>query len=146
VLGTPYYGLWPLASLMAGVSVDSTEAVAERIVQAPLPDEERRELVGQLVLLAGLRLRPQVVTDVLRRNPMLDDLLKDNSVADILRQEGALSARRQMAQEVLEGRFGPLSEDMLAALRAADEETLRTLAVHLATDTLEQMRARLGLG
>jgi hypothetical protein len=141
VLGTPHYALWPLASLMAQVTAESTLAVAERIVQAPLPDEERRELTGLLLVLAGIRLSPMAVLDVLRRNRMIDDLLKDDSVAQILIEEG----ERRMAQVALEGRFGTVSEDLLTALRTADEATLRALVSHVATDSLEQVRARLGL-
>jgi hypothetical protein len=142
VLATPHYGLWPLASLMAGVSVGSTEAVAQRLIGAPLPEEERRELAGQLLLLAANRLPTASILEALRRNPMLDDLLEDNSVAQYLREQG----ERRMARVALEGRFGPLGADVVAALETADPDTLRTLVAHVTTDTLEQMRARLGLG
>jgi hypothetical protein len=145
--------LWPLASLMAQVTSDSTLAVAERIVQAPLLVAERRELTGLLLVLAGLRLPPMAIMGALRRNPMLEDLLKDNSVAQILIERGIEQGiergieegERRMAQVSLEGRFGPLSDDMRAALRTADEAILHDLAAHIASDTLEQVRARLGL-
>lgn len=157
VLDTPHYVLWPLASLMAQVTSDSTLAVAERIVQAPLLVAERRELTGLLLVLAGLRLPPMAIMGALRRNPMLEDLLKDNSVAQILIErgieqgiergieQGIEEGERRMAQVSLEGRFGPLSDDMRAALRTADEAILHDLAAHIASDTLEQVRARLGL-
>ncbi len=52
----------------------------------------------------------------------------------------------QLAQGILEARFGPLTPDMLAALKAADESTLRSLGIRAGTDTLEQIRAFLKLG
>lgn len=149
VLDTLHYALWPLASLMAGVTAESTRTVAERIVQAPLPEEERRELTGLLVILAGIRLSPTAILDMLRGNPMIDDLLKDNSVAQILIEEGEQRGERraaeEMAQVALEGRFGPLTEDVLAALHRADDAILRALVAHVTADSLEQVKARLGL-
>ncbi len=50
-----------------------------------------------------------------------------------------------MARIALEGRFGPLSEDVLAALSQASEDMLQDVFAHAATDSLEQMRTRLGL-
>ena len=89
---------------------------------------------------------------------MLNDLLRESSVAEIFIEEGRAKGReegrakgreegeRRTAQTALEGRFGPLPEDVLAALAQADEATLLALVAHIATDSLEQARARLGLG
>jgi hypothetical protein len=153
VLSTPQYPLWPLAGLMAGVTAGSTLTLAERLVGAPLPEEERRDLTGLLLALAGTRLAPADLLEALRRNPVLEELLKDNGVVQDLVAEGerrglAEGERRgeqEMVRVMLQGRFGPLSDDVLAALRAADAATLRALAAHVATDTIDQMRARLGL-
>jgi hypothetical protein len=46
---------------------------------------------------------------------------------------------------MLEARCGTLSADVLAALTAADEGTLDSIAKHAATGTLEDMIVRLGL-
>jgi hypothetical protein len=54
-------------------------------------------------------------------------------------REGA----REAARIVLESRFGPLDPAFVAALDAADTATLRALMPYLATETLEQLRARL---
>jgi len=72
---------------------------------------------------------------------MLGDLWKESSLAGALREE----AMGQMLQVVLESRFGPLSDDIVAALRTTDEATLRAIGEHIMTDSLEQVRARLGL-
>ena len=158
VLGTEHYALWPLASLMANVTAESTRAVAERIAALPIPTEERRELTGLLAVLAGMRLENRVVLEALRRSDMLRDLLRESSVAEALREEGKAEGEakgkaegmrqmaQQMAQVALEGRFGPLAADVLAALRTADEAALQEVVAHVAGDSLEQMRARLGLG
>ena len=50
-----------------------------------------------------------------------------------------------MALIALEGRFGPLSGDLRAAINAADEATLQEIVARIATETLDQVRARLGL-
>lgn len=63
VLGTNYYTLWPLAALMADVTVESTVALAQRIAQTPLPRHERSELTGLLTLLAGMRLPRQAILE-----------------------------------------------------------------------------------
>jgi hypothetical protein len=57
-----------------------------------------------------------------------------------------LEDERQMAQIALEARFGPLGEEVLAALGRADEATLRALVAQIATLTVEQVREWLGLG
>ncbi len=61
------------------------------------------------------------------------------------RTQGRGEGMRQLAQIALEGRFGTVDEDVQAALGTADETTLRLLVAHLSTDTIEYVRARLGL-
>lgn len=157
VLETEEAGVWPLAALMAGAPLATLEAVAERIARAPLPEAERGELTGLLAVLAGLRLPRPVVQEVMRRNPMLRNLLNESSVAELLREEAGAEGRtkgraegkeegqRELVLAILESRFGPLEPEELAALRVAKEPTLRGLAIHSATDSREQARLRLGL-
>ena len=45
----------------------------------------------------------------------------------------------------LQGRFGPLPEDLVAAIAAVDAVTHQEIVAHSATETLEQVRARLAL-
>jgi predicted transposase YdaD len=157
VLNTGYYDLWPLASLMAGVTVESTLAVAERLIAAPLPQPERSELTGLLAVLASMRLPLEAILNTLRREQMIEEIMRESGWAQLWREEGRQEGReegreegerqmaREMAQLALEGRFGALSEDVLVALRSADEATLRDLVAHVASDTLEQACARLRL-
>jgi len=149
--------VWPLAMLMAGATAETLATVAERIAGAALPRNEREELTGLLVVLAGLRLTRPVVEQVLGRSPMIRDLLSESSIVELWREEGEAKGKaegeargeakgqRAMAQAVLESRFGPLDAAEAAALQAADEPALRALAAHLATASREQIRARLGV-
>lgn len=161
VLGSTSYELWPLASLMAGASVENMAAVAGQLAASPLPRQERSDLVTLLVGLASIRLPGAALVAALRRNAMIDealsDLLRDSTVMAASFEEGKAEGNaegkaegkaeeaRRMAQGALEGRFGALSEELLAALGVADEPTLEAVAAHVATDTLEQMRGRFGL-
>ena len=84
---------------------------------------------------------------------MGEEILKESTYVQALieKWEPVILARkeaegmRKMTQIALEGRFGTLSGDLLAALEAASPETLEDIAAHISTDTLEQIRARLGL-
>lgn len=153
VLGTTYYNLWPLAGLMAGASVESVLATAERIAEAPLQRHQRSELTGLLALLAGMRLPKQAILNAIERDSMIHDIWKESSFAeaayeifhDELVAKGKTEGERELARVALEGRFGTLSEDMLAAIATADQETCRDIVAHLTTDTREEARARLGL-
>jgi predicted transposase YdaD len=145
--------LWPLATLMKGATVGTTMVVAERLAHAPLPRAERSELTGLLAALAGLRLPPDIVTQALRRNPMIREILDESSVAALWREEGREAGREEGREEgqretlrlVLESRFGSLDAAVLKKLQEADAPTLRSLVTHLATDRWEQVRERLGL-
>jgi hypothetical protein len=76
---------------------------------------------------------------------MIDELLRESGIIQAYIEQGRLEGERGLALVALEGRFGPLSEDVRAAVAAANETTLHEIAAHLAIETLEQMRARLGL-
>ena len=145
LLSLPQHELWPLAGLAADVTVDSTIAAAERIAQAALPLAERSELLGALALLAGLRIPRGAVLTALRRSLMLQDIIRESSFAQDLIEEGKVEGQRQMARLALQGRYGPLADELVAAVNAADDATLRALVEHLTTDTMSDVRARLGL-
>jgi hypothetical protein len=137
--------LWPLAGLAADVTVDSTIAVAERIAQAALPLAERSELLGALALLAGLQVPRSAVLTALRRSLMLQDIIRESTFAQDLIEEGQHEMAREMARLALQGRYGPLADELVAAVNAADDATLRALVEHLTTDAMSDVRARLGL-
>jgi hypothetical protein len=145
LLSLPQHELWPLAGLAADVTVDSTIAAAERIAQAALPLAERSELLGALALLAGLRVPRGAVLTALRRSLMLQDIIRESTFAQDLIEEGKVEGQRQMARLALQGRYGPLADELVAAVNAADDATLRALVEHLTTDAMSDVRARLGL-
>jgi hypothetical protein len=66
-------------------------------------------------------------------------------VAEKGKAEGKAEGMRIAIQRMLEGRFGPLSDDLLAALQAANLSRLGDIAKYAGIDTLEQVRERLGL-
>lgn len=77
------------------------------------------------------------------------DLLKDSPLYPLLVEDAKIEERIKTLREVaflgLQAHFGTLDESITQALNKADEETLKAIAVHAGTDTLEQIRSRLGL-
>ena len=145
VLSSPTPDLWPLAVVMGNPTVEEAVLIAERIAAAPVPEQERGELTALLVALADLRLAHGQFLEALRRHPVIDEIIRQSALAEEFIAEGERRGERRLAQAALEARFGPLSEDMVAALQKADEATLIQLVSQLATLTLEQARALLGL-
>ena len=83
---------------------------------------------------------------------MMDELLEASSTARAFweegRQEGQAEGRikglRDVARLALEHRFDALEANLLQAIGAADEPTL-TAIITQAEESLEQVKARLGL-
>jgi predicted transposase YdaD len=143
ILEQPYPVLWPLAGMMAGASAESVTAVGQQIAESEkVQTTLKEELIGYLGLLAGVQLSNEEVREALRRHPMVNDLWQHSSVAQALKEEGRIEEAREMAQIALEDHFGALSADVLAALKSADEATLKKLII---VKSLEDARARLGL-
>ena len=157
VLERPEPALWPLATVMAEATVETALAVAERLGRADLPAGELRDLTGRVAALAGLARPRQAVLAALRRDPMIRQILEESSVAqgwweeghERGRQEGREEGRQQEGRELahlaLEGRFGTREADEQAVRAHADTATLRAVVIHLASDSREQVRSRLGL-
>jgi predicted transposase YdaD len=59
--------------------------------------------------------------------------------------KGKLSGMRQAILRALEGRFGTVALDLVAAVQTADETTLDAAILHIATESLAELRARFGL-
>ncbi len=141
VLETPYVDLWPLARVMAEAAEVNVLAAARQIA-APVGAQERSDLIGLLTLLAGLRLPARAILEALRRDPMIEDLVRQSSIAEALIDEG-MHASVDLA---VEGRLGPLDEELRTAIERADQPTPRAVLTHIATESPEQLRARLGVG
>ncbi|MGH2516843.1 MAG: hypothetical protein ACRDHP_14410 [Ktedonobacterales bacterium] len=154
VLATADYALWPLSGLMAGTTVENTLDVAARIAEVPIPRSVQSELIDTLALLSSVNLPLDAILDAIRRHPSMEDIFLESSLGQYLiqqgreegREEGQRQMARGMAQVALEGRFGPLNADVLAAVNAADEAVLRDIVAHIGTDSMEQVRKRLGVG
>lgn len=153
VLHSAHDTLWPLAGIMGRASVDQLDKVAEHIIEAPLPRQRQGDLVSLLLDIAGLRLKRADVLEVIRRHPIMNDLINESSFTEVIeelrgpkwKEEGRLTGMREMAQGVLESRFVTVPADVLAALNTADEATLRALIPAISTESLEEVRTRLGL-
>ncbi len=135
----------PLIPLMKGAD-ESVMTEAMRRVKEEAPSEDVGSLALLLTHFITRRHRKDLALSIYRRFFMSNiDLLKDSPLYPILVEDAKAEERIRMLRLTLEGRFGKLGEDMVGALKAADEATLTALAVHAGTDTLEQIRKRLGL-
>jgi predicted transposase YdaD len=146
----PY--LWPLAAMMANMTPQRVLAVAEQIVAAVPPGEDRKELVGMLVVLAGVQFKDAEIATALRENPMIDDIWEESETAQAQRArghaEGLVEGRAELARVALEARFGELSQEVLAALIEAPDSTLTQLIAALVNRpnmAPTEVRQRLGL-
>ena len=97
------------------------------MLAAPVALEERRELTGLLLMLAGLRLPTGELLAAARRNPMIDELLRESGVAEEFIREGMERGR----QEGLErGRDEALRQSVRRALKAVHEAFLSGFKRH----------------
>jgi predicted transposase YdaD len=149
VLATNEYHLWPLAGLMGVVTAESTIAVAEQILAAPLPRYEQGELTGLLALLSSLRIDRETIVQALRRSRMIEDILKESSLYEVIleegmqkglekgvekgRSEGRLAATRQLARDAVAARFPGADVALLDRIdMVTDTAVLRCLILTLA--------------
>jgi hypothetical protein len=154
LLGTDIYDLYPLAGLLKDASLETLVETADRLAVAPLPPDTRDILTRSLVLLAGVRFPSDLISEVMRRKRVIQNLWEESSLGAALEQlaeergeaRGEAQATRTLARLALEGRFGQLANDVLAAIDSANVETLTAIVSHVGVDTLAQARARLGLG
>ena len=96
-----------------------------------------------------LEAEAQARRDIARRLFMSTEIIETSSVYQELvrrtREETAQQTLREAVLSVLGARFGNLPEDMVQALGGADADALCAFLPHAGTDTLEQLRTRLGL-
>ncbi len=148
-------GILPLVPLAKDASDADAEAAMLRLKQEA-PPEEAMSLGALLgIFLAHARddksLARQLFERVfmtntdtfIRQNPLLRDVWeKVTAEGEAL---GKAEGMRLAIQQVLEGRFSPLSQDIVDAINARDAAQLSEIAPHAGTDSLEELRARLGL-
>ncbi len=94
-------------------------------------------------------------TEIMQEFPLFRDMMAEAEARGEARgeakgkaegkAEGKVEGERDLLRRILERRFGPLSEDMQQAITATDPSVLPDLALAAGTESLEQVRARLGL-
>jgi hypothetical protein len=87
------------------------------------------------------------IDNFVRDNPILHDVWVQVMAGGEAKGRAGGEARgiRLAIQRMLEARFSPPSQEMLAALQAADLPRLEHIATYASTDMLDQVRLRLGL-
>lgn len=145
-------GLMPLAPFMQGTTAQVVDRAMQRVRQEA-PEEQGRSLAALLGTFSsrfhGVPFALELVerhfmsTDILQEFPLFRMLMEEAENKGIA--EGRAEGKRELIRQVLETRFGPLSQDVLAAINAAQVDLLPDLAIHAGTDSLEQLRAYLRL-
>jgi predicted transposase YdaD len=148
-------GLLPLVPLAKDATDADAEAAMLKLKQET-PSEEAKSLGALLaIFLAHTRddtsLARQLyerifmanVDNFIETNPLLHDVWERMIAKG--EAQGEARGMRLAIQKMLEGRLGPLSEDMLEALNRLDVAQLSEIAPHAGIDSLEELRARLGL-
>lgn len=131
-------------ALLKDASLASVDEAIETISQVPDP-VERANALNYLILFAMRKFGAAIIADHIRGNEMLDNYIAQSEWYQIILERGEQRGKQNMAQRALEGRFGTVDADILAALAQADESTLEAIVLHITTDTIEQVRERLGL-
>jgi hypothetical protein len=159
-------GLLPFVPFMQGANEQLSEQAMRRVKQEAPEDETKTLAFVLAVFIAQMYKSDELARAIVRRVFMSIDLFKDSPLYQSLMKEAVeeavkeavkeaveetatetrIQTSRELAQAALEGRFHTLSADILQALSAADEATLKAIITHVSSDTLEQVRSRLGLG
>lgn len=143
-------GLLPLVPFMQGADVATVQQAAQAVKGRAEP-----ELAGDLVSLLAVFMarfhgeeaaramvrRVFMSTEILDESPLYQSWIREAMAKG--KVEGKADGLREAARMVLEGRFGALPPELMAALNAADEPMLVALMTHVATGTIEQLYARL---
>ena len=148
------------APLLKDATIETVGQAAELLGQLP-DDAERGNALNYLVMFAIRRFSQQTVATYLKENMMLDQFVLESEWYNIILErgtkdglekgmaqgieQGIARGEQRLAQRALERRHGALAPDIIAALEHAEEATLEDLVVNGATDTIEQVRERLGL-
>jgi hypothetical protein len=150
-------GLLPLIAFTEeGKSLETVEAAANA-VQERAPAKDMAELELLLALFSARNLGTEPIMGLIRRLFMNREILEESPLYHWLMQKATEQGMAQgMAQGeerglreavliILRGRFGEPDADIVTAVDGASRETLSALLLNAATDTLAQVRGRLGL-
>jgi len=120
--------------------LDDTRAAVRRILArvSRLPKPQRANAMSQLLVLSGLRRLEAVIKEETARMPVIIDLMENTVIRGYYlqgkeegKQEGARDEAMTMLTRLLERRFGPLPETVIARLHAADLATLEDWGLRL---------------
>ncbi len=137
-------GLLPLVPFTRGATARVVETAMRRIREESA-EQEAQKLAALLGVFATRFHGQDFALDLVRRYFMSTEILQEFPLFRSMMAEAEAKGMREIIARQLEQRFGPLSQEMIAALSAADAPALTELAVHVMTDTQEQLRQRLGL-
>ncbi len=146
-------GLLPLIAFTEdGKSLETVEAAANA-VQERAPAKDMAELELLLALFSARNLGTEPVMGLIRRLFMNREILEESPLYHWLMQkateqgmaQGEERGLREAVLILLRGRFGEPTDDVVQATATASRETLNAILLNAATDTLAQVRGRLGL-
>lgn len=142
-------GLLPLIPFTrGGVDLGMIERTAELVQQQVLADEAE-VLESLLFVFAARSFEVSVLLEMMRRLHMSTEIIEKSAFYQEAltkgKAEGKAEGIHDAALVTLRGRFGELAPDLLAALSQASGDTLLGVLAHASTETLDQVRARLGL-
>lgn len=146
-------GLLPLVPFAQGGDDLATVERTAALVKERAPAAEVDELAGLLALFAARTFDAEVLRGIMRRLKMSTEIIEKSAFYQEAlakgeakgKAEGIEEGQRNAALVVLRGRFGELPPDLAQAISAADQATLDQVLRYAGTDTLEQVRARLGV-
>jgi hypothetical protein len=140
-------GLLPLVPLTKGATLADAEEAMRRAA-AVQPIESAKLVRNLLGILLGEATRDKVQANQLFWRYFMtfyERMLEELPSLREAKEEGELLGMREVALRTLANRFEVVPAEIESALQAADKEHLLDVATHAGTDTLEQVRARLGL-
>ena len=162
-------GLLPLVAFTADATDVSVVERAAQLVKDQAPADQVSELESLLVVFAARTFGNDRALEIIRRLFVSTEILEQSPLYRLWREQamqegiehgieqgreqGIEQGREQGLQQGLaEGalaalrlRFGELAHEVEQAVASARKETLEDVLAHVATDTLEHVRARLGL-
>ena len=149
-------GLLPLVAFTRDAGDFDVIERAAAIVKARAADDEVVELEEPLAVFATRGHGAGPALALFRRLIMSQEILESSPLYQLWYREATekaaaraaaqaeLQATRNATRIALQGRFGELPPTLAEAIASADLAALQRVLAHVGTDTLEQMRQRLG--
>ncbi|MGH2517387.1 MAG: hypothetical protein ACRDHP_17195 [Ktedonobacterales bacterium] len=140
-------GLLPLVAFTPEGKTLATIEETAALVKETAPAGDLQELEALLAVFAARTFGTDPILAMMRRIFMNTEILETSPLYQQWiskgREEGRTEGAREAALAVLRGRFGALPEDFERALAAAAGARLDAMLAHAATESLEELRARL---